>query len=151
MSEGLDVIIIDDEPSVCTILSDVIESFYTWGNVHSFTDVNEAELHCLNREAGIAVFVIDVFLGEKSGFDFLDTIEAKFPSAREDTIIITGKANDDIVNMCISSDVTHLLEKPIRPYALQLAVRTIVMKYLTFAKRLIRDAAFAATVSKVGG
>ena len=34
------------------------------------------------------------------------------------------------------------------PYALQLAVRAIAMKYLTFAKRLLRDPAFAADVSK---
>ena len=148
MSDGLDVIIIDDEPSVCTVLSDIIKDFYTWGEIFSFTDVDEAESYCLNRDAGIAVFVIDVFLGEKSGFDFLETIEEKFPSIHEDTIIITGNASDDIVNMCISSDVTHLLEKPIRPYALQLSVRTIVMKYLIFAKRLMRDSAFAASVSK---
>ena len=94
------------------------------------------------------IFVIDVFLGGKSGFCFLDSIKEKFPAAHEDSIIITGSASDDVVNMCISSNINHLLEKPIRPYALQLAVRAIVTKYLPFVRRLLRDPAFAANVSR---
>lgn len=148
MSDELDVIIVDDDPSVCEVISELIKSFYTWGDVISFTDVDKAISYCLSREVGVGIFVIDVFLGGKSGFCFLDSIKAKFPAAAEDSIVITGSASDDVVNMCISSDVTYLLEKPIKPYALQLAVRSIVTKYLTFARRLLRDPAFAANVSK---
>ena len=148
MSDELDVIVIDDDPSVCEVISEIIRSFYTWGDVISFTDVDKAISYCLSREVGVGIFVIDVFLGGKSGFCFLDSIKAKFPAAPEDSIIITGSASDDVVNMCISSDVTYLLEKPIKPYALQLAIRSIVTKYLTFARRLLRDPAFAANVSK---
>jgi len=149
MSDELDVIIVDDDPSVCEVLTEMIKGFYTWGNVISFTDVDKAISYCLNREVGVGIFVIDVFLGGKNGFCFLDSIKAKFPAAHEDSIIITGSASDDVVNMCISSDVNYLLEKPIKPYALQLSVRSIVMKYLTFARRLLRDPAFAANVSKL--
>ncbi len=148
MSDELDVIIVDDDTSVCEVISELIKSFYTWGDVISFTDVDKAISYCLSREVGVGIFVIDVFLGGKSGFCFLDSIKAKFPAAAEDSIVITGSASDDVVNMCISSDVTYLLEKPIKPYALQLAVRSIVTKYLTFARRLLRDPAFAANVSK---
>ena len=148
MSEELDVIVVDDDPSVCEVISEIIKSFYTWGDVISFTDVDEAISYCLSREVGVGIFVIDVFLGGKSGFCFLDSIKAKFPAAPEDSVVITGSASDDVVNMCISSDVTYLLEKPIKPYALQLAVRSIVTKYLTFARRLLKDPAFAANVSK---
>jgi DNA-binding NarL/FixJ family response regulator len=148
MSDELDVIIVDDDPGVCDVLTDIIKKFYTWGDVISFTDVDEAISYCLSREVGVGIFVIDVFLGGKSGFCFLDSIREKFPAVNEDTIIISGSASDDVVNMCISSDVNYLLEKPVRPYALQLAVRAIVMKYLTFARRLLRDPAFAAEVSK---
>jgi len=148
MSDELDVIVVDDDPSVCEVISELIRSFYTWGDVISFTDVDKAISYCLSREVGVGIFVIDVFLGGKSGFCFLDSIKTKFPAAPEGSIIITGSASDDVVNMCISSDVTYLLEKPIKPYALQLAIRSIVMKYLTFARRLLRDPAFAANVSK---
>ena len=53
-----------------------------------------------------------------------------------------------MVNRCIAADITHLLEKPIRAYALQLAVRAIVVKYLKFAKRLLEDPSFAENISE---
>ncbi|SPD74758.1 Protein with response regulator receiver domain [uncultured Desulfobacterium sp.] len=147
MPAGLDVIIVDDEKSVCKTVSAIISRFYTWGDVLVFTDVDEAIAYCINREIGIAIFVVDVYLSGKSGFTFLDAIQGRFPTVHEDTIIITGNASDDIVNMCIASNVSHLLEKPIKPFALQLAVRSIVSKYLKFAKRLLKDQAFAESVA----
>jgi response regulator of citrate/malate metabolism len=148
MPYGLDVIILDDDPHVCRTTGKIISRFYTWGDVMEFTDVDDATEYCLNRDVGIAVFVVDVYLGGKSGFSFLDAIEQKFVTAYEDAIIITGKASDDIVNMCIASNVNYLLEKPIKPFALQLAIRAIVGKYLEFAKRLLRDPDFAENVSR---
>ena len=38
MPEGLDVIVVDDDPTVCQLLTKTIERFYTWGRVMSFTD-----------------------------------------------------------------------------------------------------------------
>lgn len=148
MSGGLDLIIIDDDSGVCNIISDIVKSFYTWGNVICFVDVDEALSYCQGCDIGVGIFMIDVFLGGQSGFDFIKKIENKFPSIYEDTIIITGNADEEMVNKCISSNVNYLLEKPIMPYALQLAIRSIAMKYMNFAKRLLRDPVFAADVSK---
>ena len=147
MAEGLDVIIVDDDPDVCEVLGEIIKRFYTWGDVRLFTDADEAIAYCMSREVSVAIFVVDIFLGGKSGFYFLDAISEKFISAHEDTIIVTGNASDDVVNMCVASDVHHLLEKPIRPYALQLAVRSITSKYLKFAKKLLQDPIFAQKVA----
>jgi DNA-binding NarL/FixJ family response regulator len=149
MPEGLDVIIVDDDPTVCELVSTVVKRFYTWGDVISFSDSDKAIQFCLEREIGVAIFIVDVFLGGVSGFFFLDSIEEKFPTAHADAIIITGNASDDIVNMCIASDVNHLLEKPLKPYALQLAVRAIAEKYLKFAKKLFQDPDFAKNVSDI--
>jgi len=148
MAGGLDVIIVDDEPSVCEVIHGIIKRFYTWGDVLAITNADEAIAYCLSRDTGIAVFVVDVFLGEKSGFYLLNMIEKKFPTIYQDTIMITGNASDDVVNMCVASDVNYLLEKPIKPFALQLAVRAIVAKYLKFAKKLLQDPAFAKSVAK---
>ena len=148
MSDGLDVIIVDDEPSVCEVVSGIIKRFYTWGEVLSITNADDAISYCLSRDTGIAVFVVDIFLGEKSGFYLLNMIEKKFPTIYQDTIMITGNASDDVVNMCVASDVNYLLEKPIKPFALQLAVRAIVAKYLKFAKKLLQDPVFAKNVAK---
>ena len=147
MSDGLDVIIVDDDPMVCEVLAEIVKRFYTWGDVLVFTDADEAIFYCMNRTVSVAIFVVDIFLKGKSGFFFLDAISEKFTSAHEDTIIITGNADDDVVNMCVASEVNHLLEKPIRPYALQLAIRSITSKYLKFAKKILQDPIFAKNVS----
>jgi len=52
-----------------------------------------------------------------------------------------------VVDMCVASDITHLLEKPVKAYALQLAVRAIVTKYIRFAKRILEDPVLAQMVS----
>lgn len=149
MAEGLDVIIVDDDPNVCELISTIVKRFYTWGEVIPFSNSEDAIKFCLDRDIGVAIFIVDVFLGGVSGFYFLDAIEDKFPTAHSDAIIITGNASDDIVNMCIASDVNHLLEKPVKPYAMQLAVRAIAEKYLKFAKKLFQDPDFAKNVSDI--
>jgi DNA-binding NarL/FixJ family response regulator len=149
MPEGLDVIIIDDDKGICDIIKELVESFYDWGDVVAFSNPEKAIDYCLKREVGVAIFIIDVFLGGLSGFYFLDAIEKRFPSAYEDSIIISGNASDDVVNMCLASRVNYLLEKPIKPYALQLAVKAITGKYLNFAKKLLQDSTFAASIAKL--
>jgi CheY-like chemotaxis protein len=149
MADGLDVIVLDDDPGIVEVISELIESFYTWGQVHSFSDPEKAISYCLNRNIGVAIFVVDVFLGGLSGFYFIDMIEKKYPGVYDDTIIISGNANDDVVNMCLASNVNYLLEKPVKPYALQLAVRSITAKYLDFAKKLFEDPVFAENVSRL--
>jgi len=149
MSDGLDVIVLDDDPGICEVIAELIESFYTWGNVHYFSDPEQAMSFCLERNIGVAIFVVDVFLGGLSGFYFLDAIEGKYPTAHEDTIIISGNASDDVVNMCLASKVNYLLEKPVKPYALQLAVRAITAKYLDFAKKILQDSDFAEHVARL--
>ena len=148
MSEGLDVIIVDDDKNLCTVISETIKRFYGWGDVIPFTKADEAITYCLSQDTSIAIFILDVFLGDQSGFTFLDAVKDKYSSAPEDTVIITGHASEDIVNMCVASDVTHLLEKPLKPYELQLAVRSIVTKYMKFAKKVLHDPDFAALVAK---
>jgi len=149
MSDGLDVIVLDDDQGIGEIVSELIESFYPWGKVHCFTDPEEAIRFCLDRDIGVAIFVVDVFLGGLSGFYFLDAIETKYPTAYEDAIMISGNASDDVVNMCLASNVNYLLEKPLKPYALQLAVRAITAKYLEFAKKLMQDTGFAQDVARL--
>lgn len=148
MADGLNVIIVDDDPEICHVVFETIKRFYAWGEVIAFTDFHEALNYCRNQAAGVAIFVLDVFMGDGTSFMFLDRIVNRFPMAYEDSIIITGNASDDVVNMCVASDITYLLEKPIKPYALQLAVRAIVSKYIKFAKRLLQDPSLAENIAR---
>jgi len=149
MSQGLDVMVLDDDPGISQVLKELIETFYTWGSVVAFSNAEKAMDWCLKRDVGLGIFVVDVFLRGMSGFFFLDSIEQKFPSVHEDAIIISGKASEDVVDMCLASNVTYLLEKPVKPYALQLAVRAITAKYLNFAKKLLRDPSLAKSIAKL--
>ena len=53
MSDGLDVIVVDDDLNVCEILTDIVRGFYTWGDVFSFSDVDVATSYCNEREVGV--------------------------------------------------------------------------------------------------
>lgn len=149
MSNNLDVIILDDNPRICALITEILESFYVWGDIHSFTNFNEALTFCKNKHAGVAIFILDVYLDKKTAFDFLKEIPDQYAWASEDKIIITGKASDEIVNMCIPLNINYLIEKPMKAYTLKLAVKAIVGKYTLFAKRLIGDPDFARSVAKL--
>ena len=147
--DGLDVIIVDDDPIVVETIGRMVEKFYTYGDVYKFTDAETARNFCMDRDHGIAIFVVDVYLAGKTGFAFLESVSNRYRSVYEDAIIITGDASDDVVNMCLDSDVNYLLEKPIRLYALQLAVRSIATKYLRFAETIQKDPEFARWVNTI--
>ena len=146
MPEALDVIIVDDDPSISLLITKIVQRFYTWGQVHSFTEAEAAISFCRNRKSSLAIFILDVFMGEETGFGFLEAIVDQYPLAYQDCIIVTGRADEDVVNMCLASDITYLIEKPIRAYTLQLAVRAIVDKYVKFAKRILRDPSLAESI-----
>jgi DNA-binding NtrC family response regulator len=149
MSDNLDVIVLDDDPQMCSLIAEILKGFYVWGDVHSFTNFNEALAFCKKKKLGVAIFILDVYLDKKTAFDFLDQISGQCAWASEDTVIITGNASDDIVNMCIASNIHYLIEKPMKAYTLKLAVRAIVGKYLRFAKRLLGDSDYADSVAKI--
>jgi DNA-binding NtrC family response regulator len=149
MSDNLDVIVLDDDPQMCSLIADILKGFYVWGDIHSFTNYNEALSFCKRKKLGVAIFILDVYLDKKTAFDFLDQISDQCAWASEDSVIITGNASDDIVNMCIASNIHYLIEKPMRPYMLKLAVRAIVGKYLRFAKRLLGDSDYADSVARI--
>jgi response regulator of citrate/malate metabolism len=149
MSGNLDVIVLDDDPQICSLITEILRGFYVWGNIHSFTTFNDALIFCKKEKVGVAIFILDVYLGKKTAFDFLDKIVDQCSWASEDTVIITGNASDDIVNMCIASNINYLIEKPIKAYTLKLAVRAIVGKYLRFAKRILGNSDYAERVAKI--
>lgn len=148
MPEGIPLIIVDDDPGVCEVTAELVRMFYVWGEVLVFTDSDDALMYCRSQDTGVAIFVLDVYLGKRTGFAFLEAILPRFPFAQQDTIIMTGNASDEVVDLCIASDITYLLEKPVRPYALQLAVRAIVAKYVKFAKTLLLDPHLAEQVAR---
>jgi response regulator of citrate/malate metabolism len=149
MADNLDVVVLDDDPLMCSLVTEILREFYVWGDIHSFTKYKDALAFCKKEKLGVAIFILDVYLDKKTAFDFLEQISGQYAWAAEDTVIITGNASDDIVNMCVAADIHYLIEKPMRAYMLKLAVRAIVGKYLRFAKRLLGDTAYAQSVARI--
>lgn len=146
MGYPLDVIVLDDEPVVGELLKHHLGGFYRWGNVHVFTEVEPASRHCLASNSSLAIFVVDMFVGPQTGLDFLASLLPRYPMAFQDSIIITGWASDQLVERCMEAEVGFLLEKPITHHALMFSVRSIVLRYMKFAKRLMKDQVFAQSV-----
>lgn len=149
MANNLDVVVLDDDPQICTLITDILKSFYVWGDIHAFTNYREALTFCKTKKLGVAIFILDVYLDKKTAFDFLEEIADDYAWASEDTLIITGNASDEIVNMCLPLSIHTLIEKPMKAYTLKLAVRAIVGKYTLFAKRILGDPDFARGVAKL--
>lgn len=145
----LDLIILDDEPEVARVLGLMAEEFYSWGKVRVFTDYLEARTFCFNRGASLGIFLLDVYLGEYSAFDFIEAVRLHYPMAPDDTIVITGLADESIVESCLVAGVGYLLEKPVKPFSLQFAVRTLVSKYVRFAPKLMSDPALARDIQRI--
>jgi response regulator of citrate/malate metabolism len=146
MNRGLDVVILEDDPAVLGVLTAQVGRFYRHGEVRPFGDFLEARTFCFGRDSSLAIFVLDAFLGQYTAFDFLEAVAVHYPLAAEDTLVVTGRASDELVNRCMAAGVNHLLEKPIKPYALQFAIRAIASKYLRFAKQITGDAELARQV-----
>ncbi|KMY66508.1 histidine kinase [Desulfocarbo indianensis] len=149
MSRGLDLIILDDDVELSGLLKQMVEIFYHWGEIHVFNDALSAKRFCFDRGSSVAVFIIDVFLGDFTAFDFIESIKVHYPMVAEDSIIVTGQASEEVVNACLASDVNYLLEKPIKYYVLQFAIRAIANKYLRFARQLRHDPDFALQVDQL--
>ena len=122
------------------------QKVHTWGR-SSPSPMEKAIEYCLRRDGSIMLFILDVFVDRAT-----DSISRrhfdKYPNAYHDATMITGSANEDVVDMCVARGEPSS-EKPVRPYALQLAVRSIVSKYLKFAKMLLSNPDFAETIGRI--
>ncbi len=147
---SLDVIILDDNQIVAEMLQGMVRKYYSWGQVKAFTNLSQARSYCLERETRVAIFIIDVYLENGTGFGFLESLAQEYPLAAEDTIIVAGLANDEVVERCLDLGITHLLEKPVSPYGLELAVRSVVAKYTKFLKILAEDPGLEEMVKNLG-
>ena len=123
MEKKLSILLVDDEAIVGNRLKPALTKIGY--DVEAFEDPKDAMLRLDEKEFDIVI--TDIMMSEVNGIQLLEFVQSK--NERTKVIMITGYASEDVVNRCVASDVHHLLEKPIEPYALQLALRAIVAKY----------------------
>ena len=101
------ILIIDDEPGIRTVLSDILEDERY--EVMTAKDGFEG-LALLKRDA-VDLVILDVWLPNMGGIDVLKEIKKDFPEV--EVIIISGHANVDIAVKAVKLGAFDFLEKPL--------------------------------------
>ena len=101
------ILIIDDEPGIRTVLSDIIKD----ENHQVFTVGDGFEGLAILKEESIDLVILDVWLPNMGGIDVLKEIKKEYPDI--EVIMISGHANIDIAVKAVKLGAYDFLEKPL--------------------------------------
>jgi len=107
------ILIVDDNPNMSTLLSDILEIFDFQG-VHA-GDGNEA-LEQLSRSKYDMVFT-DLRMPNMDGHDLLKAIKSEHPEVP--VVVVTGYSGADTRNEMLSAKADGFLSKPFRVNEIQ--------------------------------
>ncbi len=117
------VLIVDDEPSICLLLSEMLQS--TGHPVLTAGSVDEALGHLRTRS--IAVVIVDVQLGGADGIAFLQ--QALDVDNRLLGIVMTGHGNIEMAVRAMKSGAADFLTKPFQVELVRLTVSRLLELY----------------------
>ncbi|HUZ16812.1 MAG TPA: sigma-54 dependent transcriptional regulator, partial [Spirochaetia bacterium] len=101
------VLVIDDEPGIRTVLTDILED-----EKHSvFAAADGFEGIAIMKQEPIDVVILDVWLPNMGGMDVLKELKSDFPEV--EVIIISGHANIDLAVRAVKLGAYDFLEKPL--------------------------------------
>ncbi len=101
------ILIIDDEPGIRTVLSDIIKD----ENHQVVTAGDGFEGLTILKEEIIDLVILDVWLPNMGGIDVLKEIKKEYPDI--EVIMISGHANIDIAVKAVKLGAYDFLEKPL--------------------------------------
>lgn len=117
------ILIVDDEPSICLLLSEMLQS--TGHPVLTAGSVDEALGHLRTRS--IAVVIVDVQLGGADGIAFLQ--QALDVDNRLLGIVMTGHGNIEMAVRAMKSGAADFLTKPFQVELVRLTVSRLLELY----------------------
>ncbi|KRF65519.1 regulator [Bacillus sp. Soil768D1] len=100
------VLVIDDEPAICTALSFALEDDY---QVVTTTDPDEGLRHI--EQLSVDIVLLDLRIGSKSGLDILQKIKHRSPNVT--VIMMTAYSSIDTSIEAIKNGAYYYIEKPI--------------------------------------
>jgi len=101
------ILIIDDEPGIRTVLSDIIRD----ENHQVLTGSDGFEGLTILKEESVDLVILDVWLPNMGGIDVLKEIKKEYPTI--EVIMISGHANIDIAVKAVKLGAYDFLEKPL--------------------------------------
>lgn len=116
------VLVVDDEPSVCDVLKEFLES--NGYNVSVAYSGDEA-IAAYQKDRPDVV-LLDVRMPGKDGLETLREIKAFDSSAI--VIMVTAVHKENVVRQALEDGASDYITKPINPQSLELAIRTKMMQ-----------------------
>lgn len=106
------VLIVEDEPSVATYLSELMISV---GHSPIAVDSQERAMEMLQEESDIALLILDHHLGTHSGLEFLTAIRKSERYCNLPVIVCSGDTRPAAVTGFASLNIVGFVAKPFRP------------------------------------
>jgi DNA-binding NtrC family response regulator len=104
--DSLEILVVDDEQSICLLLHDVLVRFG-----HRVETLQDARLAIdLAAERHFDLIFLDIRMPGVNGLDALKSLKELCPEAT--FVMITGYAQTDVVEECMSSGASACLGKP---------------------------------------
>src|SRR6056297_247056 len=101
------ILIIDDEPGIRTVLTDILED----EDYKVLSAADGLEGMDIIKNDSVDLVILDVWLPHKGGIDVLKEMKALFPELS--VIVISGHANIDMAVKAVKNGAFDFLEKPL--------------------------------------
>jgi two-component system, NtrC family, sensor kinase len=108
-SERRRVLVVDDEPTMCSVVSRMLRKSYT---VTTFTDAREA-LASVARGDGYDVVLCDVMMPGMSGMEFLEQLHHTSPALAKRTGFLTAGAFTERARAFLQAEGRKYVDKPV--------------------------------------
>jgi DNA-binding NtrC family response regulator len=122
MSRTNQILIVDDNPHMCSLLADTLEVF----DYKGIAAKNGEEALCKLKEDSFDMVITDLRMPRMGGMDLLRTIKDKFPNLP--VVVITGFGTDSTKSDALSAQADDFLSKPFKVDEIQ----RLLQKYLGY-------------------
>ena len=107
MSEPLHILVVDDDKSIGQLLHSVLSvEGYTCHTTH-----NESDAEAVLRQRPIDLALVDIYLDQANGLDFLERVKALQPEC--DCVVMTANASVETVARSVAEGAVEYLGKPL--------------------------------------
>jgi DNA-binding NtrC family response regulator len=113
------ILVLDDEPSVGTLLSRFLEKDGMEATVATSVEQSESYLQTASPD----VIIVDVFLGAEDGLAYVQRLRRRRPDIG--IIVISAEDTESLAAKALDFGADYFLSKPIAPAALRLTVRRL--------------------------
>ena len=108
-----DILLVDDQPSVCREIAAFLKDAYT---VHAFTSGKEALNYLADNTADL--MLLDYEMPEMTGYEVLMSIRMNKSTKKLPVIFLTGQTNERMRHEMLSRGANDYLCKPVSSYDL---------------------------------